>query len=100
MTAQFEVDGSSYFGFYDFANNKPKLLDSALDLGLHGKNSEDLGIEIAGHTVLELPLESPLDILVLGLKPESPIYFWSSPELGITTVCDSKGRSVDQLLRK
>ena len=100
VTAQFEVEGNGYVGFYDFVNNKPKLVDSILDLGLHGKNSEDLGIEIAGHTVLELPLESPLVILVLGLKPESPIYFWSSPELGITTVCDSKGRSVDQLLRR
>lgn len=100
VTSHFKVDGQSSIGFYDFATNQLQLVDRALDLGSYVENTEDLGVEIAGHKLVELPLESPLDILVLGLKPESPVYFWSSPELNIVTVCDSLGRTVDQLLRK
>lgn len=99
-TVQFDVEGKNYIGFYALANSQRKVLDKTLDLGTYVKNNEDLGIEVEGCSLLELPLESPLDILVLGLKPESSIYFWSSPELGIIKVCDSLGRTVDQLLRK
>lgn len=100
VNSQFKLDGQASFGFYDFANKQPQLLDGVLDLGSYIENTEDFGVEVSRYKLLELSLESPLDILVLGLKPESPVYFWSSPELGITTVCDSNGRSVDQLLRK
>ena len=100
VNSQFKLDGQASFGFYDFANKQPQLLDRVLDLGSYIENTEDFGVEVSGYKLLELSLESPLDILVLGLKPESPVYFWSSPELGITTVCDSLGRTVDQLLRK
>lgn len=100
VTAQLDVNGKSYRGFYDFATSQEDLLDKTLDLGVYTRNNEDLGIELLGGKVLELSLDSPLDILVLGLKPESPIYFWSSPELGINIVCDHLGRSVAQLLRK
>lgn len=100
VTTQFEVEGKSYLGFYDFVTNQEKLANQTLDLGVYNKNKEDLGLEVEGQPLLELPLESPLDILVLGLKPETPIYFWSAPDLGLVTVCDSLGRSVDQLLRK
>ena len=100
VTAQLEVQGKSYNGFYDFAASQEVLLSKTLDLGVYLKNNEDLGVEVLGDKVLELPLDSSLDILVLGLKPESSIYFWSASELGITTVCDSLGRTVSQLLRK
>ena len=50
--------------------------------------------------LIEIPLDSALDILVLGLKPESPVYFWYAPEFDITIVCDNLGRTTDQLLRK
>lgn len=100
VTSQLEVQGKSYNGFYAFATSQETLLNKTLDLGVYTKNNEDLGVEVLGDKVLELLLDSPLDILVLGLKPESSIYFWSAPELGITTVCDSLGRTVNQLLRK
>lgn len=100
VTAQFEVEGKSYIGFYDFVTNQENLANLTLDLGLYNKNKEDLGLEVEGQPLLELPLESPLDILVLGLKPETPIYFWSALDLGLVMVCDSLGRSVNQLLRK
>ena len=100
MTSQLEVQGKLYNGFYAFATSQETLLNRTLDLGVYTRNNEDLGVEVLGGKVLELPLDSPLDILVLGLKPESPIYFWSASELGITKVCDSLGRTVSQLLRK
>ena len=100
VTAHFEVDSKSYLGFYSFATSQSDMLDKSLDLGSYSTNKDDLGIEVVGDTILEVPLSSPLDILVLGLKPESPVYFWSSPELNIIAVCDSLGRTVGQLVRK
>lgn len=99
-TLTYEVENTTYRGFYDLVNTCAKYENIAVDLGSHVKNSEDLGLEFSGKDLIELPLESSLDILVLGLKPESPIYFWYAPELDLVLVCDKLGRTPDQLLRK
>lgn len=96
----YSVSGDRSEGFYDFATKHKEQVESQLDLSAFVADSDLLGVEVEGQKLVEIPLESPLDILVLGLKPEYPIYFWASPELGVIVVCDNKGRTVNQLLRK
>lgn len=94
------IGDNTYRGFYDLVNHCADYDGSILDLGSHVKNLEDLGLEFGDKELIEIPLDSALDILVLGLKPESPVYFWYAPEFDITLVCDNLGRTTDQLLRK
>lgn len=99
ITIDYEVGGEFYSGFYSLAEGCPQFEEISFDLSEFVVSRKDLGVELEGTLVTDIPLENPLNLFLLDLKPEYSIYFWSAPQLGLFKVCDQYGRILSQFLR-
>lgn len=92
---EFVVDGVSYQGLFDLADNCPVFEDIKDDLDSYVVNYSDLGIPtaVAGHksnVVRRVPLYNVNGLLELGVKPNGVLHFKYGGESGVVP-CDASG---------